>query len=255
MDCIHQRKINSIDCSKYFGSDHLKFKRHKKFNCRSKRIRILAQPKYLIAKYIKPEDKCIDKSIEIIKGDNLSTRIKMISLPKVRKLVASYECYKNIASPDKLTNINNLIQNSIMTMYSRLANVHLKYENSKIHRRKWTKSEWQKHCEWLKKRSRPKNIPEIQRVAPKIIPIKKLKESICKLSKPRFPRKKYHKTFGYQSTVKNVYTQYVPTTRITELSEPKTKVEKVEEKESINDQFHVNPEALTYVASKFKFDY
>lgn len=243
---ISKRPLN---CKKYFGSDHLKYKRQKKFNCKNKRIRILAQPKYFTPKFVRIEGRNLDKNIEISREVNLSTRIKMLSVPKVRKLVASLEDYRKTIDYEKLDNISNLINCSMMTMYSRLANVHL--TEPRVPRRKWNAKDWQQHCEWLKQRACPKKIPKPKRSPRKIVPLSELEASINNLSQPRSPREKYRPTYGCQSAVKSASKLYTPTERVIKLSEPKAIKGLEEEIPELEGTFYVKPNALKYIISKF----
>jgi hypothetical protein len=255
--CPPETGKRMLNCAKYFGSDHLKFKRQKRFRCKSKRIRILAQPKYYTPKYVLNEGRNLGKNIEISREVNLSTRIKMLSFPKVRKLVASLDEYKKIIDNEKLSNLNSLINYSMMTMYSRLANVHLTVAKNKS--RKWNAADWQKHCEWLKKRACPKKIPQPKRPPRKITPLNELEASINNLSQPRHAREKYRPTYGYQTTVKNASKLYIPTKRLIKLSEPK-KINRLEEENEVQgdepkETFYANPNALKYNASKYFLKY
>ncbi|XP_070493960.1 uncharacterized protein Theg [Chironomus tepperi] len=249
--CPPETGKRPLNCKKYFGSDHLKYKRQKRFKCKNKRIRILAQPKYYTPKYTTNECRNLDKNIEISREVNLSTRIKMLAIPKVRKLVASAEQYRTAIDCEKLCNINNLIHHSMMTMYSRLANVHL--TESRTPCRKWDAKDWQKHCEWLKKRACPKKIKEPKKPPRKVVPLSELEASFNNLSQPRYPREKYRPTYGYQSAVRNASKLYIPTKRLIKLSEPKKIKDELEEEQDENDEqketFYANPNALKYIAT------
>ncbi|CAG9806476.1 unnamed protein product [Chironomus riparius] len=248
--CALETGRRPLNCRKYFGSDHLKYKRQKRFRCKNKRIAALAQPRYYTPKYVPNEDWTWNQNIEIQRDFNLSTRIKMLSVPKVRKLTASYEDYKNTMNYEKLSNISNLMNYSMMTMYSRLANVQL--SESRAPRRKWTQKDWQRHCEWLQKRACPKKIPNVKKPPRKIVPLNELETSIHQLSQPRHPVKKYRPTYGYQTAVRNASKQYIPTKRLIKLSEPKA-VRGLEEENLLGDElketFYANPKALTYNAT------
>lgn len=247
--CSPNISKKQLNCKKYFGSDHLKYKRQRKFKCKNKRIRLLAQPKYYTPKYTQNEGRNVDKNVEISREVNLSTRVEMLSVPKVRKLFALLEDCKKTVDYEKLGNISSLINYSMMTMYSRLANVHL--TEPRIPRRKWNAKDWQNHCEWLKQRACPKKIPKPKRSQRKIVPLSELEASINNLSQPRFPKEKYRPTYGCQSAVKNTSKLYIPTERIIKLSEPK-KIKGLEEEiAEIEGTFYVNPNALKYIMSKY----
>lgn len=257
LNCPVQHDRNSINWTKYFGSDHLKFKRMKKFKCKSKRIRLLALPKHYRPKYsrLNPDER-VKKTIEISRDEQLSTRIRMLAVPKVRRLVASFEEYKKFVSEEKLNNIQQLVGHSMMTMYSRLANIHLA-ENRQC-RKKWTKHDWQRHCEWLKKRACPKKpfCLKKKKCPEKILPLSELEYSIFRLSQPRHAREKYRPDYGYHSVIKDACKEYKPTERIIELATPKKPVDPIKRKRTIDVEeepviFYANPNALTYNASKY----
>lgn len=245
-----KRQKTDCDCSKIVGNDHLKGKRARKFKCRSKRITNLAQPKWRTEKccYETPISK--GPEVEVIRPEVEQTpvRIKMLSYPKVSKLVSARDEYKRIVSKQWYDRLETYIQKSMMTMYSRLANCQLP---DRTQHKKWTKADWKRHCEWMKKRALPKKL----KVTPlktkrKAVPLDSLFESIANLSKPRNPRKKYRFRCGYVSTVKEAAMLYQPTERILKLAAPKKPKELEEEEEDDVAPFHVNPRALEYKPSK-----
>lgn len=226
------------------GSDHLVVKRARKFRCRSKRIRLLATPKHLTPKFFKPPEMKIGKTIEITRPyeNLLPTRIKLLAFPKVRKLLASHDAYRGMIKRERLKRIENLASRSLLTMYSRLANVQIPLKQQRT--AKWTKEDWARHCEWLQKRACPKIERQPRRIKRKNVPLKKLLVSIYHLSMPRHQRTKYLPPHGYESVVKESAKIYEPTKRIITLSVPK-KIHANEEEGGTED-YGVDPNALTY---------
>jgi hypothetical protein len=246
-------KMKSLKCSehcacvKIAGRDHLKTKRARKFRCRSKRIKRLALPKYYTPKYCEVEPEMSTGSVEIVRTykEQTPVRIRMLAHPKIHHLVASRDAYKGMIDKEWHGRFENLIHRSMLTMYSRLANVQLP---DKPQRKKWTRADWQRHCEWLKSRA----VPKIPTVSPPIkskkVPIEKLMKSVYELSRPRHPRKKYRRHYGYVSHVKDATKFYEPTPRIMQLAVPKLKAG---EDPTEDDSFHVKPSALKFNPSKF----
>lgn len=243
-----QATKKSCNCSKIFGCDHLKKKRARKFRCYSKRIQHLAQPKYVSQKYSAEETVNGKAAVEVIRTyeEQTPVRIKLLAYPKVRKLVSSREAYRNIVDKEWYDRFHELIQRSMLTMYSRMANVQLP-DRSVC--KKWTKADWQHHCEWLKKRAIPKVPKELPAMKRKKVPLNVLMASMFELSKPRNPRSKFHNRCGYKSSVKLATLSYKPTERVLKLAEPKHP--KVEDDEEELEPFQVNPRALTFKPSKF----
>lgn len=247
------KKSLPFECKReIFGSNHLIRKRAKKFRCKSKRIRLLAQPKHSRTKFInEPVTPTTGKNIEILRPDvdTLPTRIKLLAFPKVRKLLATRDAYRggNI-DRTRVKRIENLASRSLLTMYSRLANVQI--PDKRERKPKWKREDWAKHCEWLQRRACPKPLRLPPRIKRKNVPLKKLLNSIYQLSMPRYQCEKYLPPHGYESVVKESAKVYEPTERILKLSVPK-KVhvgEDEEENENI-DPYEVNPKALTYKPS------
>lgn len=239
-----------------FGSHHLVSKRARKFRCRSKRILNLAQPKHFTPKYDSSSSEDLPKTrkVEIIRhySDPLPTRIKLLALPKVRKLLAARDEYREYYDVDRerIIRIENLASFSMLTMYSRLANVQPRERQQQ--RKKWTRHDWKRHCEWLKKRACPKvrkYPPEISREK---VPLRQLLESVYQLSQPKYHREKYLPPSGYEATVRDSAKEYEPTERIIKLAAPKkiSAGDGNEEEEQSIDPFEVNPNALSYKPSK-----
>lgn len=243
-------QCENIDPCKYanvVGCDHLKTKRARKFRCRNKRIRQLAQPKIVTQKYCEEEIKRGKMEVEVIRTfeEQTPVRIKLLSYPKVRKLVSSREAYKEIVNKEWYGRFEDLIRRSLLTMYSRLGNVKLP---DKTCRKKWTKAEWKRHCEWLKSRARPKMVLQAPKPKRKKVPLEALVTSVYLLSRPRYPRKKYHAFCGYFSPVKEAALTYEPSERILKLASAKNPMD-IDEDE--RDPFQVNPRALKFQPSKF----
>lgn len=246
---INQQSSNDpCDCSKIMGRDHLKSKRARKFRCNSKRIKLLSQPKHLTNKHCVQEPEVKKPFVEILRPNDEQTpvRIKMLAYPKVRKLVSSREAYKQVVDKEWFGRFDTLIKRSMMTMYSRLSNVQLP---DKCRHAKWTKEDWKRHCEWLKKNALPKTAKGPTMVERKKIPLNKLIPSMQKLAVPRHPRSKFRDHCGYVSTVKDATQFYQPSDRIISLAVPKQRGEEEELPEF--KPFTVSPAALMYKPSKF----
>lgn len=240
------KKESPFDCNReIFGSHHLAKKRAKKFRCRSKRIRLLSQPKHSTPKYVSEPQLLIQKNIEIVRPyhDPLPTRIKLLAFPKVRKLLASRDAYRGQIERERIVRIENLASRSMLTMYSRLANVQM--PSKQPQKTKWTREDWARHCEWLRKRACPKREILPPRIKRSKVPLKKLKASIQQLSQPRYYREKFLPSFGFESIVKDSAKLYEPTERIIKLSEPKKLVDD-DAYDNEFDPYQVNQNALTY---------
>lgn len=226
------------DCVQIVGHDHLKSKRARRFRCKNKRIRQLAEPKNFNQKYCDEVMMRNTKTaVEIVRPneEQLPMRIKMLSYPKVRKLISSRDTYKSLVERERF---ENLIRRSMLTMYSRLANVHPPCESKQ---EKWTKADWERHCEWLKTRALPK-MPKSPPPAKsgKKVPIQQLLMSMYALSRPRHPSQKYRPRCGYVSTVKASAQVYMPSERVLQLALPKVK----DADDDDSDPFQIKPEAL-----------
>lgn len=239
-------KKKCCDCRKMCGSDHLKKKRARKFRCPSKRIVRLAEPKWVTTKCCEVEP-ANGRKVEVIRPNCEQTpvRIKMLAYPKVRKLVASRLDYKRIVDKEWCNRFESLIHRSMLTMYSRLANVQAP---CKAERKGWTREDWRRHCKWLKERAIPKRLKTLPQPRRRRVPLETLETSIKELSKPRHLRPRYKMRCGYVSVVKHGALLYQPTERILKLAEPK----KFKEDDDPDEQkpFAVNPNALTYTPSK-----
>ena len=244
--CKKLPKKKCCDCSKFAGCDHLKGKRARKYRC-NKRIRRLANPKWMTEKHCGQGMAMPNKRIEIIRLEEEQTpvRIRMLAYPKVRKLVSNRNDYKRIVDKQWYGQIETFIEKSMKTMYSRLANVHLP---DQCRRKKWTKEDWQHHCEWLQKRALPKVAKPSPRINRKRVPLDTLLPSLLELSKPKKAIQKFRYRCGFQSAVKHAAMLYQPTERIKILSLPK-KLNKDEEEPE--NPFAVNPNALKYQPSEF----
>lgn len=243
------RCLKPCNCAKIFGRDHLKSKRARKFRCKSKRIVCLAQPKYNTQKYCVDETASGKPAVEVTRTfeEQIPERIKFLAYPKVRKLVSSRDALKGIVDKQWYDRMERLIQRSMLTMYSKMANVKLPEKFQK--HQKWTKADWQRHCEWLQKRAIPKNLRTFSTMeeTQKRVPLEDLLESIQHLSRPRLPRPKYRPRCGYQSTVKPTALSYKPTERTLKLAGPKQR--DIDDDEDFQP-FQVNPNALKFEPSK-----
>jgi Testicular haploid expressed repeat len=243
-----QEDVNPCECVKIIGRDHLKSKRARKFRC-NKRIRRLAQPKTYTRKYCEDETKSGKAAVEIIRTfeEQTPVRIKLLAYPKVRRLVSSRDAYKGMIDREWYERFEGLIRRSMLTMYSRLANVQLPDQSC---RKKWTKEDWKRHCEWLKKRALPKMQIHQPAMIRKKVPISALVASMFVLSRPRKPRNKFHPYCGYQSPVKDSALSYEPSDRILKLAAPKHPKDE-DDDEEVFEPFQVNPRALKFQPSSF----
>lgn len=234
------------DCAKIFGHDHLKSRRARKFRCKSKRIRRLAQPKQVAKKF--DEEKIEPRNLASEARESCaSPRIQMLAYPKVRKLVSTREAIKAMDDKKWQERFEKLIQRSLLTNYSRLAHVHLP---SKKVRDKWTRDDWVRHCEWLRERALPKSSLKTLPSKRKKVPLSELMDSIHALSKPRNPRSKFRRRCGYESTVKETALIYNPSPRVLVLAQPKHPKDDDDDEDEA-DPFQVKKTALNPVLSKF----
>lgn len=252
-ECRRKSKYFSLpfECQReIFGSDHLTHKRIRKFCCKNKRIRLLAKPKHYTPKFLNENEIPNDKEIEVVHANEieLPTRIKLLAFPKVRKLIATRDAYQGgNVDKNRILKIENLASRSMLSMYSRLANVQFVSKPEK--NKKWTKEDFARHCEWLKKRACPKPLRLPPKIKRKKVPLKKLLVSIYQLSIPRHPREKFLKHHGYKSVVKKSAMLYEPSDRINKLSVPRKIVIDDEFSEPL-DPFVVNPSSLIYKPSR-----
>lgn len=112
--------------------------------------------------------------------------------------------------------------------------------------KRWGKDDWERHCEWLKKRACPKIPKEAPRIINKRAPLEKLMVSAYTLSQPRHPRKKYEKVYEYPSLISKRAKNYVATERIAKLSKPKNPKD---ENEELYNPFKVNSKAKHFKTS------
>lgn len=246
MKCGKNKK--SCDCSQIVGRDHLKTKRARKFKCNSKRIQRLAEPKHVTPKCCQHKEIPQGPHIEVVKPDEQTpVRIKMLAYPKVEKLVATRDEYKKTLDKQWYDRLESYIKVSMKSMYSRLANCQLAEHSQK---KKWTREDWKRHCEWMKKRAVPKKpIKGPPKAKRQIVPLDDLLPGLEKLAKPRNPAQKYRFRCGYVSTVKETALLYNPTERVLKLALPKKSQIEDEEDEDITP-FAVKPSALEYKPSK-----
>ncbi|CRK91447.1 CLUMA_CG005116, isoform A [Clunio marinus] len=237
------------NCVKIFGSDHLKAKRAKKFHCKSKRIRRLAEPKHLTPKHseVMIQSNKIDIEVKRSYEEQTPVRIKLLAYPKVRKLVATRDAHKNSIDNHWYGRFNGLIQRSLLTMYSRFANVQTP---ERVCGKKWTRDDWMKHCEWLKKRALPKVVKTPPTPKNKKVPFSEIAESVLMLSQPRNPRERFKNVYGYISSVDAKALLYEPSERIVKLALPKQR--KSEEKVDDEDEEEFQPFSVSLNALKYQ---
>lgn len=247
--CFSIKNCEICDVSKFAGNLHKVDKRAKKFQCKSERINQLAQPKreYQECEVIENLTKNLYSG-----GEQTPMRIRMLSHPKVHKLIATRDEFERVFDEEFKDRISKLIRKSMSTVYSRMAKVKIQ-KPSKPH--KWTNDDWNRHKEWLKSRSLPKKEHHVQHVhkakSDKFIHYEDLLASMFRLAHPKHPVKKFKKRCGYKSTVEKTALSYMPTERILKLAK-NIKKENDDEKDII-DPFQVNPNALKFKPSKFKY--
>lgn len=118
------------------------------------RIRWLARPKQQTAKFTQPLVVPRGRQIQIIRDPLISTRLKQLAVPKVRKLVATRNACCRFKDALYIDRFDRMIKKSLFTVYSRLANVEVPPRRTPPP--KWTESEWQAHYEWLGRRANAK---------------------------------------------------------------------------------------------------
>ncbi|XP_075170361.1 uncharacterized protein LOC142242681 [Haematobia irritans] len=122
------------------------------------------------------------KPIELIHLDQReNTRTEQLSYPKARKLLVFKEEIKKLFPPERIMNLNRLIRKSLLSLYSRLANVQPPDEIQVI--KKWDRAEWAKHLKRLRKLARPKIAKTQPRIPNKRMPLKNMRRYKY-LSKP-----------------------------------------------------------------------
>lgn len=234
----------------------------KKFRCRSKRLQNLAKPKLITPKFSSCNTSSIDNKfkVQIISEEQTPVRIKMLSFPKVRKLVATRREFDGVVDEEWNERFKELIDKSKLTLYSRLANVTLPpASHGQLVKKKWTHADWQRHSEWLKKNAEPKPIFVAKEQPPKSVYMKRyrqkstdedLDEAMERLARPRHPRKKFRPFCGYKSTVETSALKYKISERTLKLSTKTIKSPPQEESQADHDPFSVNVDALKAKPSK-----
>ncbi|CAO1421289.1 unnamed protein product [Diamesa tonsa] len=212
-------------------------RRPKKYNC-NKRIKHLAVPRSYTSKYC-TESPVKSSIVEVIKANEEQTpvRIRLLAYPKVRKLISSRDQYRDYIDAAWFKRFDVLIKKSMHTLYSRLANV--QYPE----RKRWEKEDWERHCEWLKKRACPKIPKEAPRIIRKRAPLESLMVSAYSLSQPRHPQPKYKKVYEVPPVVPERVKTYVATERIAKLAKPK---HPKDDSEVEFDPFKVNSNAKLF---------
>lgn len=226
----------------------------KKFRCKSKRLKNLAKPKFITPKYSSLESVDENKfKVQIIGDEQTPVRIKMLSFPKVRKLVSTRDEFDGIVDQEWNERFKTLIDQSKATLYSRLANVTLPTAQKNLKRKKMTEEDRKKHNEWLIKRSEPKPIFVAKHEPKKSVYMKKyrpksadedLDEVLNRLSTPRKPRGKFKPFCGYKSAVQTSALRYNITERTLKLTKRTVKTPAPVEPQDEHDPFSVNPNAL-----------
>lgn len=222
------KKPKPCDLSNFAGNSHKKSMMAKKFRCKSRRLKNLAKPKIVTPKFSSLETINDNKlKVQIISDEQTPVRIKMLSFPKVRKLVATRDEFDGIIEQEWTERFKNLIDQSKATLYSRLANVNLSC-GFKGQIRKWTPKEWARHREWLAKRAAPRPVfVEKSQAQQKPVFMKNYRPkstdedfetAMKRLSSPRHPRKKFKPTCGFKSTVETSALSYKITERTLKLA-------------------------------------
>lgn len=233
----------------------------KKLRCRSKRLQNLAKPKLITPKYSSCNTSSIENKfkVQIVSEEQTPVRIKMLSFPKVRKLVATRREFDGVVDEEWNERLKELIDKSKLTLYSRLANVTLLPAPHGQLVKKWTPADWQRHNEWLKKNAEPKPIFVAKEQPPKSVYMKRyrqkstdedLDEAMDRLAKPRHPRKKFRPFCGYKSTVETSALKYKISERTLKLSTKTVKSPPQDEAQVERDPFSVNVDALKAKPSK-----
>lgn len=264
--CPSKKLKASCDFSNFAGNSHRKSMMAKKFRCRSKRLKNLARPKFVTPKFSSLGNAVESKSkVQIISEEQTPVRIKMLSFPKVRKLVATREEFDGIVDLEWTERFRNLIDQSKATLYSRLANVRPPVPVKRTSTmRKMTPEDWKKHKEWLAKRAEPKPVYTPKEEKPQRSIFMKnyrpkdtdedfdLDSAMNRLSTPRNPRKKFEPECGYKSAVEASALLYNTSERIKKLAVKTTKTlpETEESSPADYDPFSVNPMALKSKPSK-----
>lgn len=116
-------KCDSVTKCPKIKKDSFCSRRPKKYNC-NKRIKRLSVPRSYTSKYC-AEVPAKSSIVEVIKANEEQTpvRIKLLSYPKVRKLISSRDQYRDYIDAAWYKRFDVLIKKSMHTLYSRLANV------------------------------------------------------------------------------------------------------------------------------------
>lgn len=99
-----------------------KYKNWKKYPD-NPRINQLAEPKLMRRPYEPPKYDSSKRYIEILPLPPISTRLEQLSLSPVRCLLSACEQFQSVLPKDRIEKLNAQLQKSILTVYTRLANV------------------------------------------------------------------------------------------------------------------------------------
>uniref|UniRef100_A0A1I8P8Q6 Testicular haploid expressed gene protein-like n=1 Tax=Stomoxys calcitrans TaxID=35570 RepID=A0A1I8P8Q6_STOCA len=114
------------------------------------------------------------KPIEVIHLDQKeNTRTEQLAYPKARKLLVFKDEIKKLFPPNRIINLNRLIRKSLLSLYSRLANVQPPEEMQPI--KKWDRAEWTKHLKKLRKLAKPKVAKPQPKIPNKRMPLQSMK--------------------------------------------------------------------------------
>ncbi|XP_073815004.1 uncharacterized protein [Musca autumnalis] len=183
---IHEKLPNDIKCFLPDLCKELEYMQclHRQSFINSPRIMSLARPKsFKRTPRFVPICACkLKKPVEMVHLDQReNTRTDQLSYPKARKLLVFKEEIKKRFPPDRIMNLNRLIRKSLLSLYSRLANVQPPEEKKPIN--KWDRAEWAKHLKRLRKLARPKIPKAPPRIPNKRMPLKRMRRYKF-LSKP-----------------------------------------------------------------------
>uniref|UniRef100_A0A1A9W3T4 Testicular haploid expressed gene protein-like n=1 Tax=Glossina brevipalpis TaxID=37001 RepID=A0A1A9W3T4_9MUSC len=141
---------------------------------RRRRIWELAKPTRRVPRFT-PLCPCkLKKPIEIVHLEKRGhTRTEQLAYPTVRRLMLFKKDVANLFDPYRLVNLNRVIRKSLLSVYSRLANIQPPQEKKKI--TKWDKTDWAKHTIILVKLAKPKKTFEEKKPPSPSMPLKKMK--------------------------------------------------------------------------------
>jgi Testicular haploid expressed repeat len=189
-------------------------KHHHHSGSATKRIALLARPKYYRPKFQRRPVQRYTRHIQVVRSLRFSTRLKQLAYPKVRKLLATKAEYKIGMDQQRLDRFNKTIKESLRSMYSRLHGVSLPLR--KLHPR-WTIQQWINHYEWLNERAQPKKVPSSPKPSGAKKPLQELLPRLQELAQPKYITVKRLS----DPLVRHTALKYQPTERIGDLATPK----------------------------------